>query len=157
MLDLRSARLGQAVAGATAQYARGACEALDDAHGEPFNECRLECARCAQDEHCQPGLLGCLGDRKSSVAGAHLAVERELAKECVRVEQLARDLSARGEDSARERQVEARSDLWHVGWGEVRRDPPRWELKAGVQQRGMNAVARLAHGGVGEPDDRKRR
>lgn len=68
-------RGGQPIAGAAAQYARRAREALDNAQGKPFNECRLVCAGCAQDEHRHPSLLGGLGDRKSSVTGTHLAVE----------------------------------------------------------------------------------
>lgn len=83
---LRPALLGQSVAGAAAQYASGARQALDDAHGESLNECRLACALRAQNEHRQPGFLRRLGDGKGSVTGAHLAIQRELAKECVRVE-----------------------------------------------------------------------
>lgn len=154
---LRMTLLWQSVAGATAQYTRGTREALDDAHGKSLNECRLACALRAQNEHCQPGLLGRLGNGKGSMAGTHLTVERKLAKERVCIEQLTWDLPARREYPARQCQVESGSDLWHIGGGEVRGDPPRRELKARVQQRSVNAVARLAHGGVGEPDDRKRR
>jgi hypothetical protein len=73
------------------------------------------------------------------------------------IEQIARDLLASGKYSARQRQVETGSDLRHVGGGEVGRDPSRWELKSRVQQCGVNAVARLAHGSISESHDRKSR
>jgi len=41
-------------------------------------------------------------------------------------------------------------------WREVCGDPPRWELELRVEDCGVDAVARLAHGGVPQPHDRKR-
>jgi hypothetical protein len=72
---LRPALLGQPIPGPTAQDACGACETLDDAQGKPLHEYRLVYVLRAQDEHCQPCLLGRLGDRKCPVTGPHLAVE----------------------------------------------------------------------------------
>src|SRR5690606_10705354 len=46
-----------------------------------------------------------------------------------------------------------RALLPHVGRGEVDGDPPARRREAGVLERGEDAVAALADGAVGEPDD----
>lgn len=83
------------------------------------------------------------------MACAHLAVKRELSEEGVRVEQVAGDLLACREYPAGEREVEAWSDLRHIGGGEVSRDAARRELIAGVEYRGANAITCLTHGRIG--------
>ena len=88
--------------------------------------------------------------------GAHLAGQRELADDRARLDRLRVQLSGRDEQRDRERQVERRADLAQVGRREVDRDPPQRELVARVHHRRPDALARLAHRLVGEPDDGER-
>ena len=90
------------------------------------------------------------------MAGAHLAVERELPEERVGLQVLSRELAGGGQDGTGECEVEAGADLGDVAGGEVRGDTPLGELVAAVEDRRAHPVARLAHRGVGEADDRKR-
>ena len=67
-----------------------------------------------------------------------------------------RQLSAGREHRARQRQVEAGAGLAHVAGREVRGYAPGRELISGVEDRRLDALARLAHRRVGQPDDRER-
>ena len=86
-----------------------------------------------------------------------VAGERQLADDRAADERVARELAARREDRDRERQVEARADLAQVGRRQVDRDPLLREHEAGVRERRPDALARLAHRLVGQPDDLERR
>jgi hypothetical protein len=94
-------------------------------------------------------------DRQRAPGGAHGAVERKLAEQSVRAQLRVRQLAACCEDRAREREVERGSGLGEVGGCEVGCDPASRKLKARVADRRVHALARLAHGSVGEAHDRK--
>jgi hypothetical protein len=74
----------------------------------------------------------------------------------VALERLDGDLPARRQDPQREREVEARPHLAQIGGSKVGRYPLLGELEARVLDRGPHALARLADGGVAQPDDRER-
>jgi hypothetical protein len=152
-----SAGRGERVGGVSAQDPRCAGEALGHTDGESLHQRCLAGARRADDEHAHSSLHRRLGDRKRAVRGPHLPVERELSEERVRVEPVVRYLSTRCQHSAGERQVESGSDLRHVGGSEVGRYATGGKLISGVEDGSVDAVARLAHGCVGQADDRKRR
>ena len=61
----------------------------------------------------------------------------------------------RGEQAERDRQIERRARLAHVGRRQVDGDAVRRKLEAGVPDRRAHAVAALAHGRVGQPDHRE--
>ncbi len=65
------------------------------------------------------------------------------------------DDALRGEDAERDRQVERRAGLAHVGRRQVDRDAMRRKLEAGVPDRAPDAVAALADARVGQPDHRE--
>ena len=81
--------------------------------------------------------------------------EPELAEDRVALERLGRDVAAGGEDRARDGEVEARAGLAHRRRREVDRDALERELEARVEDRRPHALARLAHGAVGQADDRE--
>ena len=97
-----------------------------------------------------------LGDGERAPDRPHLAGQRELADDRARRDGLRLQLAGRDEERDREREVERRPDLAQVGRREVDRDPPQRELVAGVHERGPDALARLAHRLVGEPDHGER-
>jgi|GEM_PF-3446524 len=84
-------------------------------------------------------------------------VERELPEhEGVR-RHGARGLAARREDAQRDRQVERRPLLPHVGGSEIDRDPFLREREPVVLDRGGHPLAALAHRRGRQADDRERR
>ncbi len=88
-------------------------------------------------------------------ARPHAAIERQFPEQRVALQPLPPKLPAGREQRAREREIQARPRLWHVARREVGGDPPGGELIAGVEDRRLNALARLTYGGVGETDDRE--
>ena len=66
------------------------------------------------------------------------------------------ELPGGGEQRRGDREVEPRAGLAQVGRREVGGDPLQRELEAAVDERRPHALARLAHGGVGQADDRER-
>ena len=97
-------------------------------------------------------------DRQDAARRLDPAVERQLAEDQRRRRTSRRATSAgRRQDAERNRQVERRAGLAHVGGREVDRDAMRRELEAGVADRAAHAVAALAHARVRQPDHRKRR
>ena len=58
----------------------------------------------------------------------------------------------RGEQARGQRQVEAPAFLGKIGRGQVHGDPAVRGFKAGIAQRHPDAVASLAHGGLGHAD-----
>ena len=73
----------QRIARPVAQHAHGAGEALGDRHLQALHQCRLARPRASQHERLQAFLPDGLRDRQGAVAGAHLAVERQLAEQRV--------------------------------------------------------------------------
>jgi hypothetical protein len=88
---------------------------------------------------------------------AQRATQRYLPADCTRLEPLARDLPARAQEANREGKVEARTRLADPCGREIRRQPLQGELEAGVQQGRADALACLAHRGVGQSHDREDR
>ncbi len=149
-------RRGQRVARAAGEHAHRAAQPLGDDDLQALHERGLARTGAGEHERAQAPLPGGLCDRERAVAGAHLAVERELAEERVAVQQLPGELPGGGEHAAGEREVEAGAGLGHVAGREVRGDAVLGEVVPGVEDRGAHAVARLAHRGVGKADDRER-
>ena len=156
LLILRAGRR-QRISWPAAQHARGAGKALGDRHVKVLHERRLACPGPRQHERLQALLLHGLSDREGAVARTHLAVERQLTEQRMARQALWRELVGGGQHRAGEREIEAGADLGDVAGGEVGGDPPVGELIPGVEDRRAHAIARLAHRGVGETDDRERR
>ena len=89
--------------------------------------------------------------------GRSSPAQRELAAQRAAVERPRRHLPARREHAHGDRQVEARARLAHVRGREVDGEPLLRELEPGVQQRGADALARLADRPVRQPDEREGR
>jgi len=64
---------------------------------------------------------------------------------------------ARREDAEGDREVEATSFLGQIGWCEVDGDALLRVLVARLQERGAHAILALAHGRLGQADDRRLR
>ena len=110
----------------------------------------------ATHEPVQPGPPRRLGDGQRALAGAHGAGQRQLAEQRRSARAVRRrHLPAGGEHAAGQREIEAGPDLAQMGRGQVGRDAPRRELEAGVEDRRVDALARLAHGRVAQPHDRE--
>ena len=98
-----------------------------------------------------------LGHRERARRVSQLAAQRQLAEHRIPLQRARRDLAARGQYPERERGVEARTDLAQERGCEVRGDPRLRKLEARVHDRRANPVARFAHRGVAEADDREGR
>src|SRR4029077_21013993 len=94
-------------------------------------------------------------DREHPATRTHPAVERELAEEGVRAQSRIRELAARSENRAREREVDRRAGLRQVVRRQAGGDSPAGKLEPRVSDRRVDALARLAHCRVGEPHDRE--
>ena len=94
--------------------------------------------------------------REHSAHRAQRAAERQLAADRGIGCRIGRDLAAGAQDGDRQSEVEDRAGLADVRRRQVRGDPPAREVEARVRQRGANPLARLAHRGIGEADDRER-
>ena len=98
-----------------------------------------------------------LGHRERPGDRPDRAVERELAGEREPSSRSRRELPGGGEERRRDREVEARARLAQVGRREVGGDPLLRELEPRVDERRPHPLARLAHRGVGQADQREGR
>ena len=149
----RAARRG----GAAAQHAHRAAQALDAPRPRGRRRARLAGARAGEAARAQPGAARRLRHRERAPRGPH-ARRRAPARRTARGSRAARAESCPLAASSAHAIARSRPGpaLRHVARREVRRDPPRRELEAGVEDRGVHALARLAHRRVGEADDRER-
>ena len=85
------------------------------------------------------------------------SVERQLAEHDELGDVPPFDDALCGEDTERDRQVERRAGLAHVGRREVDGDAVRRELEPGIADGTAHAVAALAHARVGQADHRESR
>jgi hypothetical protein len=83
---------------------------------------------------------------------AHLAIEREFAEEDA-LRDIGDDLSGGEHDADGDRQIVRRPLLAEVGGRQVDDHAVPGKLEAGVLDRGLDAVLRLLHGGIGQADD----
>ena len=143
-------KLGRRVA---AQDRRDAGEVAHARDGDPVDEPGLRRALARHDEPVEPVSPRALGDGERAAARAQLAAEGQLAEDRPAVDALRGHLAAGDEQAARGREVVAGPRLRQVRGREVDRDAPVRELEAGVADRGVHALARLAHGGVAAADD----
>ncbi len=104
-----------------------------------------------------PSRARSLGDREDAGDRPHRAVEGELADQRDPRSGWPLELPRRGQQRRRDRQVEAGAGLAQAGRSEVGDDPAQRELEAAVGERRPHPLARLAHGGVGQADDREGR
>ena len=93
---------------------------------------------------------GANGNRKSAANRAYGAIERKLARQEVLVESL--HYSHGAQDAERHRQVEAAALLAHAGRRQIDGEGFIGISEAGVDQRGLDAFAALAHGDIGHPN-----
>ena len=128
----------------------------DAEHLERGDERGLACSRHRQQEPAETVARGALGDGQGPARRPQFARERELALHRAAVQRLDRELPARRQHGHGDRQVEAWSGLAQVGGREVDGDALGGKLEARVDHGRAHAVARLADGFVGEPDDRER-
>src|SRR4051812_45402915 len=96
-------------------------------------------------------------DGQHAARHVYRSVERQLAEQHEVGDQPPFDDPGRGEDAQRDRQVERRSRLAHVGGGQVDGDPVRRKLEPGVADRAAHAIAALADAGVRQTDHGERR
>src|SRR4051812_23318599 len=75
---------------------------------------------------------GAVSHRQGAAYRSQLACERELPRELVLIEVIARYLARRGEDAERNGQVKAPAFLRKIGRGQIDGDASRWKFKATV-------------------------
>ena len=92
------------------------------------------------------------GDRQGATHAAHAAVEREFSDEQAVRHFLLGEAAVGSDDAEGHGQVESGAFLLDVGGGEIDGDVRGRDVVAAVLQRGADAVAALAHGGVGQAD-----
>ena len=146
-------RLGRAPA---AQDRRDLGQTGDARHRQPVDERRLTSALARDDEAGEARPARTLGDGQDPAAVAQLPAERELAEDRPALKLGGGQLLGGGQDAAGRREVEAGTHLAQMRGREVDRDPPLREREVRVQQRGVDALTRFAHGRIRAPDDRKR-
>jgi len=96
-------------------------------------------------------------DRQRASDRVHAAVEAELADHAPAGEVGQRRLPFGGDQTERDREVERDPFLADARGGEIHGDATLRILEPGVAERGADAVARLAHGPVGQADGRRLR
>ena len=93
----------------------------------------------------------CAGQRAAD--SFHATVEREFAEDQMIADALVmRQLARRGEYRQRQRQVERRAFLAHVGWRKIDRQLLRGERISGIADRRLDAIQRLSNRALGQPD-----
>ena len=81
--------------------------------------------------------------------------QRQLAGQRNPRQRIPVELAGGAQQGRRDRQVHPRPRLAQAGRRQVDDDPAQRELEAAVDQGGPHPLARLAHGGVGQADDRE--
>ncbi len=109
------------------------------------------------DQPVEPGSPGALRCGERSRDRAEPPVERQLADRRVPCEASGWELPRGGEQSERDRQVEAGALLAEAGGSEVDRDPPVGPDELGRRDPGADALLGLLAGAVGQADDREGR
>jgi hypothetical protein len=90
---------------------------------------------------------------KGPADGPHAAVERKLAQKGVIGERLAEKSSLASEDAERHRKIEGRAFLANVGRRQIDGNAlRRGEIEAAIFERGLDALAALFNGDVGQSD-----
>ena len=140
----------------TAKDRRHVVQAAHSRDGEPVDERRLAGAFSRDDEPRDARCARALRDAQHAAAMAQLAAERQFAEHGPAGELGGRKLLGGDEHAAGGGEVEAGADLAQVGGREVDRDAPLREVESRVDQRCLDALARLADGGVAASDDRER-
>ena len=102
-------------------------------------------------------LRHCISHRECAAHRPQFAGQRQFAGELILIERPGRNLASRRQYSECDRKVEAARFLRQVGRSQVHSDPSCRKLEAARQQRGADALARLAHFGIGQAHQRKRR
>ena len=138
-----------------AQDAGQVSEGLDARDVDAVHELCLGHAVERHDEPLEPGPPGALGHGERAAARADLAVEGELAEDRKALQRLGGDVARGGQDRAGDREVEAGPRLAQRRGREVDGDAAQREVEPGVEDGRAHALARLAYGAVGEPDDRE--
>ena len=128
-------------------------QAAGPQHVEPFDQAGLKHPLQRDDEPRQPRSRGALRHRQRAAAGTDLSPEAELAEDGVALERVGRDVTAGGEDRARDGEVEARAGLAQRRRRQVDGQTLEGELEAGVEDRRAHALACLPHRAVAQADD----
>jgi len=100
--------------------------------------------------------LVCAGakrNRQQAFHGSHGAGQCEFTDDDEVIKLIGFELVVCRENAKRNRQVEARSFLAHVGGREIDREATNRESKPGIRQRRDDAVLGFLHRGVGQADD----
>jgi len=100
-----------------------------------------------------PDAAGLDGDREHAAHGTHRAVEREFADEAKVVGVIELHVLRAGDHGECDGEIEARALFFHVGGSEVHGHVAARPAEAAVGNRGLHAVACLAHGGIWQADD----
>ncbi len=124
---------------------------------EPRDQRRLGSIRERHDDPRGACTSRRLGHRQRAPDLAHAAVQPELSGQRPVAQQPLGQLARGDEDRGGDRQVEARPGLAQVRGRKADRDPLQREVAAGVGDRRPHPLAALAHGRVGQPDDREGR
>ena len=108
--------------------------------------------RWLRDRHpLQPRVGGRHGYGEHARSRDPIALQRQLTAEGVPVQPLARHLRGRGQHSERERQVEARALLAHVGRRQVHHDASKRPRQPRGLHRGTHPFASVLHAGARQP------
>ena len=128
-------------------------------HEAVADECCLLGAGVGQHQRtCRPTGLAPQrqSHRERAAYRTQVAGQRQLAGEFEAFERGHIDLTARREDTQRDRQIEAAGFLRQIGRRQIDRDAlVVWKLQAAVQQRCAHPLARFLHFGIGQPDQRE--
>jgi hypothetical protein len=115
-------------------------------------------ARAVDGQHeCAPVADRAQRHGERAAHGAQLAGERELARKLVAFQALARDLARGGENTERDRKIEASALLRELGWREIDRDAPGGKSEVAVHQGRAHPFPALTNLRVRETHDREAR
>ena len=123
-------------------------------HLNAFDDRGLARVRFRHHDFSYPALARRQRRRERPAHRTHAAIERQLPKENVVVENFAEKCPLAAENPQRHRQIERGAFLANIGGREIHGDRMlEWKIEAAVSQRGFDALAAFLHGVVRQADD----
>lgn len=104
-----------------------------------------------------PGVAAGQGGWQHAANAPQFAAQGEFAEELVLPQTFAVDLSRRGQDTQRDRQIESATLFGQVGWRQIDGDTATGELELTVQDRAAHAILAFLDRRLRQPDDEQPR